>query len=106
MIERFVGDLVSGHHIILSEEVGVHKPAKTIYLRAASRIGFPPEQCLLVGDNLEVDAIGAVQQGGFGYGVWLARNGCSNGRMLPPDVSCITSLNQLPSLFKAVKQIS
>ncbi len=100
VMERFVGDLVPARNIILSEEIGVHKPAKTIYLRAASRIGVLPEQCLLVGDNLEVDAIGAVQKGGFARGIWLDRNGCSNGRVLPSGVLCISSLNQLPYLFK------
>jgi len=100
VMEQMVGDLVPSRHIILSEELGVHKPAKTIYLRAASRISIPPEQCMLVGDNLEVDAIGAVQQGGFGRGIWLDRNGCSNGHALPTGVSCINSLSQLPTIFK------
>jgi len=99
VMERMIGDLVPSKHIILSEELGVHKPAKTIYLRAATRIKTAPERCLLVGDNLEVDAIGAVQQGGFAQGVWLARKGCNNGRVLPCGVSCITSLKELPHLF-------
>ena len=57
VIEDLVGDLVPSHHIIISEEIGVHKPAKTIYRRAASRVRTPPENCLLVGDNLTVDAL-------------------------------------------------
>lgn len=101
VMERMVGDLVPSEHIILSEELGVHKPAKTIYLRAANRIRTAPERCLLVGDNLEVDAIGAVQQGGFAQGVWLVRSGCNNGRVLPSRVSCITSLSELPYLFSS-----
>jgi FMN phosphatase YigB (HAD superfamily) len=99
VMERMVGDLVPPRHIILSEELGVHKPAKTIYLRAASRVGIPPKQCLLVGDNLEVDAIGAVEKGGFGRGVWLNRIGCANDHILPPGVTCISSLNQLPAII-------
>ena len=99
VIEGFVGDLVPSRQIILSEEEGVHKPAKTIYLRAASRVGVHPEQCLLVGDNLQIDAIGAVQQGGFGRGVWLDRSSSCNGQVLPPGVSCISSLNQLTQIL-------
>ncbi|MDX1413197.1 MAG: HAD family hydrolase [Candidatus Promineifilaceae bacterium] len=99
VMERMVGDLVPSKNIILSEELGVHKPAKTIYLRAAARIRTPPEQCLLVGDNLQVDAIGAVQEGGFGRGIWLNRNGCCKDPQLPADVACINSLNELPVYF-------
>ena len=98
-ITRMVGDLVPARHIVISEEIGVHKPAKTIYLRAAARVRTPPTNCLLVGDNLAVDAVGAVQNGGFGYAVWLNRNDKSDGRTIPPNISTITSLMQLIDLL-------
>ena len=98
-ITRMVGDLVPARHIVISEEIGVHKPAKTIYLRAAARVRTPPENCLLIGDNLAVDAVGAVQHGGFGHAVWLDRNHKSSGRLLPPNIATITSLPQLVDLM-------
>ena len=98
-ITQMVGDLVPAGHIVISEEIGVHKPAKTIYLRAAARVRTPPANCMLVGDNLSVDAVGAVQHGGFGHAVWLDRNHKSNGRLLPPNISTITSLPQLIDLL-------
>ncbi len=96
---RMVGDLVPARHIVISEEIGVHKPAKTIYLRAAARVRMPPANCLLVGDNLAVDAFGAVQNGGFGHAVWLNRNQKNDGRILPSNISTITSLPQLIDLL-------
>lgn len=98
MIE-LVGDLVPSRNIIISEEVGVHKPAKSIYRLAASRVRTPPENCLLVGDNFTADAIGAVDNGGFARGVWLNRKLQTTHRPLPPNVSTISSLTQLLDLL-------
>jgi FMN phosphatase YigB (HAD superfamily) len=99
VMEQLVGDLIPSRRMLISEELGVHKPAKTIFLRAAARVRTPPANCLLVGDNLEVDAFGSVQQGGFGHGVWLDRNNTYDGRSLPPSVSTINILSQLPDLL-------
>ncbi len=99
IMTQMVGDLVPARNIIISEEAGVHKPAKTIYLRAASRVRTPPANCLLVGDNLTADAVGAVQNGGFGRGIWLDRKQQHNGHLLPPHISYITSLVQLLDLL-------
>jgi FMN phosphatase YigB (HAD superfamily) len=101
VMERLVGDLIPSRRILISEELGVHKPAKTIFFRAAARVLTPPTNCLLVGDNLDVDAIAAVQRGGFGHGVWLDRKNENNGRYLPPSTSTINSLSQLPDLLNA-----
>jgi putative hydrolase of the HAD superfamily len=98
-ITQMVGDLVPARHIVISEEIGVHKPAKTIYLRAAARVRTPPANCLLVGDNLLIDAVGAVQNGRFGHAIWLDRDHKNDGRLLPPNISTITSLTQLIDLL-------
>jgi len=99
VIERLVGDLVPSPRIVLSEELGVHKPAKTIFLRAAARAGARPDDCLLVGDNLQVDARAAVAQGGYRCGVWLDRVDREAERPLPPRVMRITSLAELPEIL-------
>ena len=99
IMTQMVGDLVPAQNIIISEEIGVHKPAKTIFLRAAARVRMPPASCMLVGDNLEVDAFGALQRGGFGHSVWLDRNHKSSDRPLPPNITTITSLTQLIDLL-------
>lgn len=98
-IEAMVGDLVPAQHIIISEEIGVHKPAKTIYRKAAARLRTPPSLCMLIGDNPTVDAIGAVNNGGFAQGVWLDRKNNGGDRKLPANVQRITSLPQLPLIL-------
>ena len=45
--------------MILSSKVGIRKPGKDIYLVAAERAGFPPENCMYVGDNPFRDIAGA-----------------------------------------------
>ena len=95
MIEENVAQFIRPDHIIISQEVGVHKPAKTIFRRAITRIRVPAPNCLFIGDNLEVDAIGAVEQGGFGRALWLDRENQGADRILPDRAARITSLDQL-----------
>lgn len=95
MMEKLIGDLVESQHIVISEEEGVHKPAKTIFKRAAARLRTAPEQCLYVGDNLQVDAIGAVRVGGFACGVWIDRREADGERHLPDRVARVHSLPEL-----------
>ena len=94
-IAQLLGDLIPQNHITISEEVGVHKPKKTIFKQAAARLRQNPANCLYVGDNLEVDAIAAVQKGGFAGGIWIDRYEQGTGIALPPKIHRITNLTQL-----------
>jgi FMN phosphatase YigB (HAD superfamily) len=94
-IEMSVGSLIDPTHIVISEEIGVHKPAKTIFDLGASRVGAHPQNCVYVGDNLEVDAIGAVRRGDYRYGLWIDRKGLGVDRDLPERVTCIISLREV-----------
>lgn len=44
--------------IVISGEVGLHKPQPEIFLLGAERIGVPPEQCVFV-DDLRENCVGA-----------------------------------------------
>jgi HAD superfamily hydrolase (TIGR01549 family) len=99
VIEQLVGDLVPTEHVVISEEIGVHKPAKTIFNRAAARTRTRPSRCLLVGDNFEVDAVGSTVVGGYRASVWLDRKEKGANRTMPAGVSRITSLDQLPPIL-------
>jgi FMN phosphatase YigB (HAD superfamily) len=102
VIERLVGDLIPPENILISEEIGVHKPAKTIFRRAAARLKTDPSCCIVyVGDNLDVDAVGSVNAGGFCGGVWLDRPDKGADLVLPEGVVRITSLYELPPLLEA-----
>ncbi len=55
------------HHLFdvvaTSEEVGVEKPAKEIFLLAVKNLGLKPEECVMVGDRLATDIAGAKSAG-------------------------------------------
>lgn len=93
-IELLVGSYIPTTQIIISEEEAIHKPDAIIFERAARQMGTPPDQCVYVGDNLQVDAIGAVKFGGYKYGIWLDRQDIG-ADFLPPHVYRITALPQL-----------
>ncbi len=95
IVEKLVGDYISSEHMTISEEVGRHKPDKRIFQRAAECLHVPPDQCLYVGDNLNVDAIGAVAQGGFAWGLWLDRANKGTAQDMPEKVVRITLLQQV-----------
>ncbi|MFQ5399481.1 MAG: HAD family hydrolase [Anaerolineae bacterium] len=95
VIARYLGAYIPPRHIVISQEERVYKPAKTIFRRAATRMGVPAEQCLYVGDTLSVDAVGAVQQGSYGLGLWLDRGEEEPTPPLPSRVHRITSLEQV-----------
>ena len=93
VIEETLAGFVQPEHIVISQEEGVHKPTKTIFKTACNRLGFSPEECIFVGNDLYVDAIGSVAEGGYGLGLWLDRGAGNSGtRALPERVYRINSL--------------
>jgi HAD superfamily hydrolase (TIGR01509 family) len=50
-------------HQISSRDVGVAKPDARIFLAAAERLGVAPEQILHIGDDPELDVVGAREAG-------------------------------------------
>ncbi len=50
-------------HIIISEIVGVNKPDKAIFQYAVGLAGAAKEDCLMIGDSLEADVMGAINFG-------------------------------------------
>jgi putative hydrolase of the HAD superfamily len=96
VIREYVGDYVSDSHVIISQDLQVYKPNPVIFQHATRQIGVLPENCLFVGDNLEVDAMGAVQQGDFQRGLWIDRE--KETAVIPPlpqGVNRITTLSQI-----------
>jgi putative hydrolase of the HAD superfamily len=95
-IDQLLGNVIPQHYITISEEIGVHKPSKTIFRRAAAKLRQKPANSVYVGDNLEVDAIAAVQNGGFAAGIWIDRSSNEETSIsLPPNIYRLTSLTQL-----------
>jgi putative hydrolase of the HAD superfamily len=82
--------------IIISREVQFSKPQKAIFELAAKQAGVPINECVYVGDRLQVDAI-ASQQAGM-KGIWLDRKSKGNGKEI--EVPVIKSLMELPKLLR------
>ena len=95
VIEEKLQEFVRPEHIIISGELDLYKPDPPIFIEAAARLEMPVEQCLYVGDNLEVDAIGAVTAGGYACGLWYDRSDRSAPEKFPPAVYRITELGQV-----------
>ncbi|MCA9873550.1 MAG: HAD family hydrolase [Anaerolineales bacterium] len=92
-VEKLLGGYISPDMVIISQELGVHKPAKTIYRAACARAQVAATDCVFVGNHLFVDAIGAVEEGEFGLGLWLDRlEGFGTMPELPAGMVRITSL--------------
>ncbi|QQR95045.1 MAG: noncanonical pyrimidine nucleotidase, YjjG family [Bacteroidota bacterium] len=49
--------------IIISEEIGYHKPDPRIFLQTAELLQTPIKDCLMIGDNIETDIAGAIASG-------------------------------------------
>ncbi|WP_062464398.1 HAD family hydrolase [Demequina soli] len=88
------------------DELGVGKPDPRVFALACERLGIPPEQVAYVGDEFDVDPLGAVQAG-LGLGVWIERPGahsrdadglCGEGE--PRDgLVRVASLADLPAVL-------
>ncbi len=49
--------------VVISGEIGIHKPDKRIYLYTCDLLGVLPEQCIFVGDDPDSDIKGALSAG-------------------------------------------
>jgi putative hydrolase of the HAD superfamily len=76
------------------DDLGRGKPDPRIWHLACERFGVPPARSAYVGDELDVDARGAVAAGLLG--VWLDRHATGER---PGDVAVITDLRQLPAVL-------
>ncbi|MCC3278903.1 HAD family hydrolase [Arthrobacter sp. zg-Y40] len=84
------------------DTVGVSKPDPIIFHEGVRLLGAAPERTAYVGDNLRVDAAGAVAAGLLG--VWLDRTDNpspvrEDSMPVPADVHTIGSLAELPGLL-------
>jgi len=88
LVDRFA-------RILTPIEVGAPKPHPEAFATACTMLGLDLARTAYVGDNLEVDAVGAVAAGL--HGIWLDRPG--SDRMAPAGITRITSLTALPALL-------
>lgn len=51
------------HAVIITDEIGIRKPSPKLYSAAADEIGVPVKNCMMVGDRLNTDILGAKKAG-------------------------------------------
>ncbi len=83
--------------VLISEEEGFRKPAPSLFLDAAEKLGVAPAEVLFVGDTFEADV-----EGPRGVGMpcaWLNRKGAPvPGGAAPPDFE-ITALEDVLAIL-------
>lgn len=57
--------------IVTSEEAGAEKPHPRIFELCVDKVGCRPEECVLIGDNVKKDVLGAVNYGLCG--IWYSQ---------------------------------
>ena len=83
--------------IVTSEEAGVEKPAAGFFQLCAEKAGRAPGECAFVGDNLNGDALGALDAGMAAF--WLCQS--PEPADVPDGIRRIQSLSELAALVES-----
>jgi putative hydrolase of the HAD superfamily len=86
---------IKPEQLTTSEQAGAHKPNKRIFEHVCNGYNVSPQQCIMIGDNLDTDILGARQAGITS--VWFAPHETEKHTL--PDIQ-ITHLNQLTAFLK------
>lgn len=81
---------ITPEQITTSEQAGAHKPDKRIFEYVCKQYSVSPENCIMIGDNLDTDILGARQAGI--KSIWFAPHETEKHSL--PDIQ-ITHLHQL-----------
>lgn len=79
------------HFLVTSEEAGVEKPHPRLFQICIQKAGCLPEECLMIGDNLKKDILGA-QRAGM-HALWFQPD--RQQAALSPDVKSIPTFQGL-----------
>ncbi len=82
--------------ILISGDVGIHKPDIRIFQLAAERMGLKPEECAYVGDTYGNDILGAHNAGMLPIWMWVD----DVSRPMQADVLRIRKMSDLLSVFE------
>ncbi|GBE81490.1 Putative uncharacterized hydrolase [Sparassis crispa] len=88
---------------LLSEEEGIEKPSREIFLRACSRVGVKPQEAVHVGDELRGDYRGAKDSGMSAF--LLRRPGPEGEWESKEDGENLAGVDVVPSLLDVVEWV-
>ncbi|MCT0246694.1 MULTISPECIES: TIGR01458 family HAD-type hydrolase [unclassified Synechococcus] len=81
------------------QAVVLGKPSAAFYAELVASTNFSAQHCLMVGDDLEADVIGAMAAGLAGCLVQTGKYQQADQLRLPPQASLIASVAELPAKF-------
>ena len=86
-------------HLYISEDMGVNKPEKEFYDICLEGIGEPKETCIMVGDSLSSDMLGAKNAGLAS--VWFMPSGDVDAAVSEYDIDyCASNYDELFEVLK------
>ena len=86
-------------HLYISEDMGVNKPEKEFYDMCLNGIGEPKETCIMVGDSLSSDMLGAKNAGITS--VWFMPSGDVDAAVREYDIDyCASNYDELFEVLK------
>lgn len=92
LAENGITDLFSC--VLISCVYGRRKPHPSLFLEAARQMGYPPEQCAYVGDNLSRDLVGP-RQAGYGEVAIIHMVGCLLDEYDPDDEIHLEAITEM-----------
>ncbi len=92
-LDRFI------EHLYISEDMGVNKPEKEFYDICLEGIGEPKETCIMIGDSLSSDMLGAKNAGLAS--VWFMPSGDVDAAVREYDIDyCASNYDELFEVLK------
>ncbi|XP_018428589.1 PREDICTED: N-acylneuraminate-9-phosphatase [Nanorana parkeri] len=88
--------------IVVGGEHSEEKPAPSIFLHCCDLVSVKPEDCVMVGDNLDTDIQGGLNAG-LKATIWLTKNPQVNSNPSPTPHYTIHSLNDLPKVLQNIQ---
>lgn len=79
--------------VVISSDIGIHKPDPGIFIHAVKLAGKEPSQCWYIGDKVDTDAKAAKDAGLTG--VWLNRKFIDEKKEPVPEVISLFDLNYI-----------
>jgi len=80
--------------VVVSGDIGIAKPDPLIFHAACKAAGCSPNECLFIGNDLDIDAKGSISAGL--RGIWLNRDGHKQQEGIP----AISSLEELKEIIE------
>jgi putative hydrolase of the HAD superfamily len=105
--EKLVG--LGIHHffdsVSTSEEIGREKPQKEIFEKAVEKLGFVPQECIMVGDRLDTDILGGKMAGMRTIRIKQGKHASQKPNVDDKPDEEITDISELPSAISRIRML-